>query len=58
MTNLQQMIAIQDATKIVRVAKVEVANGAMSVWRILDHVEKHLDSNMRGLLGEDQDVAA
>jgi hypothetical protein len=43
--SLAQMEALQDAIRIITNARFSVANGSMTVWRILNNAGKHLDKH-------------
>jgi hypothetical protein len=42
--------AINEAIQIVRHARKQLAGGSLTIWRMTDHAETHLDNQIRELL--------
>jgi len=53
LTELDLMQGIQDATRILTRARLDLSGGTLSLWLLLSHAEEYLDKQMVLLLAPD-----
>ena len=50
METLKAIEGINEAIKTIHHAKRDLASGSITLWRILNHAENHLDKQIKDLL--------
>ena len=57
METLDLILALNEATKILREANRKCTGDSFAIWRLTDHAEQHIDKQIRALLAPPAEVA-